>query len=50
LVVNGFSGTMGDTIALFLHSVFSSFDIFYGLLATAYVVVQHRRLRGDPSV
>jgi glycosyltransferase 2 family protein len=36
LIVNGFNVEISNMISLFLHTVFSSFDLIYGLLAVCF--------------
>jgi glycosyltransferase 2 family protein len=50
LVINGFNVEISNLISLFLHTIFSSYDIFYGILATAYLFIFLRRFKTDPSV
>jgi glycosyltransferase 2 family protein len=50
LVINGFDVEASPVIALFLHTVFSSYDILYGLLATVYLFLPLRHFKKYPSV
>lgn len=36
LIVNGFDEDTSNTMSLFLHTLFSSFDLIYGVLATCF--------------
>jgi glycosyltransferase 2 family protein len=36
LVINGFDEDTSNMVSLFLHTIFSSFDLMYGLLATCF--------------
>ncbi len=50
LVINGFDAGTSNMAALFLHTIFSSYDILYGILATAYLFIIFRPFKKYPSV
>jgi glycosyltransferase 2 family protein len=46
LVINGFDEDTSNMVSLFLHTIFSSFDLMYGLLATCFFYYVSRYANG----